>query len=127
MGQSILVMEMWCPWKHPFFGLDVMGESTVGRDWLEGVHSEEVRRWENPLEKDLPGSIHSLREGNGRAHVKKGVSSYPVFRMDVMGQFTIGNAFEESTHGRSEVIGESFGIPGDLLGSAHSRGLVNCG
>lgn len=69
--------------KHLFLGLNVMGESTVKRDCLEGVLSAEVRRWEKPLEKDLLGSIHSLREGNGRAPVKKGVSSYPVFRMDL--------------------------------------------
>lgn len=80
VGECILVMGMWCPCKHLFFGLNVMGES---QDCLEGVLSEEMRRWEKPLEKDLLGSIHSLRERNGRAPVKKGVSSYPVFRMDL--------------------------------------------
>lgn len=69
MGQSILVMEMWCPWKHPFFGLDVMGESTVGRDWLEGVHSEEVRRWENPLEKDRSYKPHSQKKNQHKTLV----------------------------------------------------------
>lgn len=47
------------------------------RDHLERVHSEEVKRWENLLEKDL-GIIHFLREGNGRAHVKKGFPAPPV-------------------------------------------------
>ena len=83
VGGSTLVMRMRCPCKHLFLGLNVMGESTVKRDCLEGVLSAKVRRWEKPLEKDLLGSIHSLREGNGRAPVKKGVSSYPVFRMDL--------------------------------------------
>lgn len=74
MGQYILVMEVGCPQKHHFSRLDVVGDSTVGKDCLERVHSEEVRRWESPLKKDFLGSIHSLREGNGRAHVKKRVS-----------------------------------------------------
>lgn len=68
MESSILVMGAHCPWKYPFFGLDR----------LERVHSEEVRRWENLLEKDL-GITHFLREGNGRAHVKKGFPAPPVW------------------------------------------------
>lgn len=43
-GQSILVTGVWCHQKHQFSGLDVVGESTVGKDYLERVHSEEVRR-----------------------------------------------------------------------------------
>lgn len=61
VGGSILVMGMRCPCKHLFLGLNVMGESTVKRDCLEGVLSAKLRRWEKPLEKDLLGSIHSLR------------------------------------------------------------------
>lgn len=39
-----------------------------------------------------------------------------------MGQPTIGSVFEESTPGRWGVFGESFGIPGDLLGSIYAMG-----
>lgn len=45
-----------------------------------------------------------------------------VFKMSFMGQLVTGSAFEKSTHAWVEVIGESFGIPGDLLGSVHPEG-----
>lgn len=75
-GQSTVVMGVWCPWKHPFFGLYIMGECTVGMDFLERVHSEEVRRGGRLLGKCLLENINNFRAGNYRTHVKKGVSLY---------------------------------------------------
>ena len=61
VGESILVMGMWCPCKHLFFGLNVMGES---RDCLEGVLSEEVRRCQEGQQAHSDASKEGQLEGH---------------------------------------------------------------